>query len=516
MGSGDFFNNKISLLNSKQHITTAYLYYWEKRSLMHINPHLVRQYAALVIDLSKRIGKKNPPFPVVKLFLNTLLTIVNEGYCTEHSHNLHWLKISFKLAIKYNQAEIIEDILNAILNYEINNGFDKFPGLWGYGMELLNEYTSKVSVDLAEKVMLDMEDRFDRIENSLLQNDIDLHCAERAYDLLSSRYQKWSKSKLRNLFKRYSHLIEQKTTSLNIFNQLHQIEKLHKIARSLGYNEEAKILLIKIRELSPQILPNFKLISSNHPINKEHIDNLYQFFSKGEKEEIIKNLITVFSPRISEIGKQMKEDQKNYFYKQLLGEQIVGKKGIKSATLEPLNEKNEEKHLIKEISQSLVLSSLNFHVALEAAIIDGGLTGEDLYIYWTKSWSYRGDIKETLKRALDAYFNKNYIMFLSVIVPVIEGVIRNIIENVGGNVLKINDDDSQELITLGSLLRQPEAKKAFGEDVIIYLRTALTEKLGFNIRNNVSHGVFNDIDFNTQNADRVLHIFLLLSFFRTE
>lgn len=83
-------------------------------------------------------------------------------------------------------------------------------------------------------------------------------------------------------------------------------------------------------------------------------------------------------------------------------------------------------------------------------------------------------------------------------------------------MLKINEDDSQELLTLGSLLRLPEAKKAFGEDIIIYLRTALTEKLGFNIRNNISHGVFNDNDFNTQNADRVLHIFLLLSFFRSE
>lgn len=516
LGSGDFFNNKIALLNSKQHITSAYLNYWEKRSLTNINPHLVRQYAALVIDLSKRIGKKNPPFPVVKLFLNTVLSIVNERYCTEHSHNLHWLKISFKLAIKYNQAEIIEEILNTILNYEINNGFDKFPGLWGYAMEFLNEYTSQVPDDLAQKVMLDMEDRFDRIENLLLQNDVDLHCAERAFALLTSHLKKRDESKLRVLFDRYSKMIEQKASSLNIFNHLHEIEKLYKIAKSLSYNEETKRLLIKIRELSPQTLPNFKLISSDQLFNKELIDNLHLFFSKGEKKEIIRNLRTIFFPQIQKIREQMKENQKSYLFKQFMGEQIVGKKGIKSATLEPLNENNEERHLIKEISQSLVLSSLNFHVALDAAIIDGGLTGEDIYIYWSKSWSYREDIKETLKEALDAYFKKNYIIFLSVVVPVIEGIIRNIIEVVGGNVLKINKDDSQELLTLGNLLRLPEAKKAFSEDIIIYFRTVLTEKLGFNIRNNIAHGVFIDNDFNTQYADRILHIFLLLSFYKSE
>lgn len=423
LGSGDFFNNKITLLNSKQHITTAYLNYWEKRTLANINPILVRQYAALVIDFSKKVGKKSPPFTVVQHFLSNVLTIVNEGYCTEHSHNLHWLKISFKIAIRYNQVEIIEEVLNTILNYEINIGLDKSPGLWGFAIELLNTYSYQVSEDLAQKVMLDMEGRFDRIENLLLQNDVDLHCAVRAFDLLSSHFKKSDKSKLRDLFDRYSNMIVQKTSSLNIFNQLHEIEKLHKIARSLGYNEEAKILLIKIRELSPQTLPNFKLISTNQPINKELIDNLYQFFSMGEKDEIIRNLITIFSPRIPEIKKQMKENQKNYFFKKLLGEQLVGKNGIKSAILEPLNDKNEEKHLINDISKYLVLSSLNFHTALDAAIIGGGLTGEDIYIYWSKSWTYREDIKEILKKALDAYFNKNFIIFLSVIVPVIEGII---------------------------------------------------------------------------------------------
>lgn len=516
LGSGDFFNNKISLLNSKQYITTEYLNYWEKRALENINPILVRHYTALVIDFSKEVGKKNPSFTVVQLFLSKVLTIVNEGYCKEHADNLHWLKISFKLAIRYNQGKIVEEVLNTILNYEINNGFDKFPGLWGYAIELVKTYGSQVSEDLSQKVMLDMVGRFDRIENSLLQNDVNLHCAERAFDLLSSHFHKRDKSKLRVLFDRYSKMVKQKASSLNIFNHLHEIEKLYKVAKSLGYNEEAKALLIKIRELGPQTLPLFKLLSTSQSFNKELIDELYQFFSIGEKEEIIRSLITIFFPQIQKIKEQMKENQKNYLFKQLMREQVIGNKGIKSATLEPLNENNEEKHLIKDISQSLILSSLNFHIALDAAIFGGGLTVEDIYIYWTKSWYYREDIKGMLKEALNAYFNKNYIVFLSVIVPCIEGVIRNIIEAVGGNVLKVNEDDSQELLTLGTLLRLPEAKKAFGEDVIIYLRTALTEKLGLNIRNSVSHGAFTESDFNRQNADRILHIFLLMSFFRPQ
>src|SRR5690606_27765901 len=155
-------------------------------------------------------------------------------------------------------------------------------------------------------------------------------------------------------------------------------------------------------------------------------------------------------------------------------------------------------------------------VAMDAAIFDGGLTVEDLYIYWAKSGCYREDIQKTLKEALIAYFDKKYIVFLSIAVPIIENNIRNIIETVGGNILKVNEDGSQELLTLGSLLRLPEAKKEFGEDVIIYLRTVLTEKLGFNIRNSVSHGVFSDSDFNKLNADRVIHIFLLLSMFTVD
>jgi hypothetical protein len=452
----------------------------------------------------------------VQHFLRKVLIIVNEGYCTEHINNLRWLKVAFKLAIQYNQRKLVEEILNTILKYEISNGLDKFPGLWGYAADLVNAHSSQVSKDLAQKVMLDMEDRFDRIENSLLLNDFNLPCAQRAFDLLSPHFQKTDKSKLKQLFDRYSTMVQQKSSSLNIFNHLHEIEKLHKVPKSLGYNEEAKKILIKIRELSPQTLPLFKLLSSNQSFNKELIDHLYEFFSTGEKEEIIRNLITIFSPQIQKIKEQMKENQKNYLFKQFMGQQIIGKNGIKSATLEPLNEKNEEKHLINDISQSLILTSLNFHVALDAAIIDGGLTVEAIYSYWSKSWCYKEDVKGTLKEALNGYFNKNFIVFLSVIVPVIEGFIRGIIEAEGGNVLKVNEDDSQELLTLGNLLRLPEAKKAFGDDVVIYLRTALTEKLGWNIRNNLSHGVFTESDFNQQNADRILHIFLLLSSFTIE
>ena len=511
LGKGEFFNNSISLLDSKQHVTPEFLTFWEGRAMTPINPVLVRQYSALVIDISPKIRKSNPPFAIVRRFLEVVVSIVKYGYCGVHTYNLHWLEIAFYQAVRFNQVDDVTNILETILDYEVNNGSDKFPGHWGYAFEILNDKRSKVLKHTAKKVQIEMEGRFDRIEKTLIENEVDLNCAQRAFKLLSTYYNKYDKPSLKILFDRYAIIVKQKASTLNIFQHLKEIENLHLAAKSFGYHAEAKELLKSIRGLSAQTLPHFKLFSSEMQVNKELIDNLYQFFSEGEKDKIIQNLIVIFLPQIDKIREQMKADRQNYFFKQFLGEQIIGKGGIKTATLEPLNETNEKKHLIKNISQNISLSSLNLHTAFDAAILEVGLSSEDIFKFWMKSANYNKNVARTVQEGLKAYFDRNYIIFLCVIVPMIECIIRNNIEAVGGNVLKINPDESQELLTLGSLLTSPEAQTVFGEDLTLYIRTVLTERLGLNIRNDVAHGAYSDTDFNKIRADRIFHIFLLLS-----
>ena len=227
LGNGEFFNNRISLLDSKQHVSSEFLTFWESRAMANINPVLVRQYSALAIDFSRKIRNSNPSFLIVQRFLDAVLGIVKDGYCSVHTYNLHWLKIACYQAVRFNQVTYIDKILQTILEYEMNNGPDNFPGLWGYAFEILNEKRAKVLEETAKKIQIEMEGRFDRIEQTLLQNEVDLNSAQRAFKLLSTYYDKNDKPSLKILFDRYSIMVKQKAATLNIFQHLKEIENLH-------------------------------------------------------------------------------------------------------------------------------------------------------------------------------------------------------------------------------------------------------------------------------------------------
>ena len=59
-----------------------------------------------------------------------------------------------------------------------------------------------------------------------------------------------------------------------------------------------------------------------------------------------------------------------------------------------------------------------------------------------------------------------------------------------------------------------EAVKYMGEDIANYFREVLTDQYGWNIRNQVSHGLLASDSFNFGMADRLIHAFLMLGVFK--
>lgn len=51
---------------------------------------------------------------------------------------------------------------------------------------------------------------------------------------------------------------------------------------------------------------------------------------------------------------------------------------------------------------------------------------------------------------------------------------------------------------------------------MLYLLTFLADPRGYNLRNRLSHGLMRHEQFRRQNADRVIHVLLLLSLIRLD
>lgn len=121
-----------------------------------------------------------------------------------------------------------------------------------------------------------------------------------------------------------------------------------------------------------------------------------------------------------------------------------------------------------------------------------------------------------IEKGLDAFFANDYITAIHLLIPQIENAVRTIIEKTGGLTLKPSRNGGFHLKTFDELLRDEELNKALGEDFTNYFRILFTEQRGWNLRNDVCHGIANTGHFNYASADRVLHALLCLGFIKFE
>jgi hypothetical protein len=111
---------------------------------------------------------------------------------------------------------------------------------------------------------------------------------------------------------------------------------------------------------------------------------------------------------------------------------------------------------------------------------------------------------------LNAYFCEDYLVAIHLLIPQIEEAIRNLIEYSGGNVLKPSRNGGYQLRTFDDLLRDDLIERGLGENFANYFRILFTDQRGWNLRNEVCHGMANPNRFDAQTADRVIHGLLCL------
>ena len=120
-----------------------------------------------------------------------------------------------------------------------------------------------------------------------------------------------------------------------------------------------------------------------------------------------------------------------------------------------------------------------------------------------------------IKRALELYFNRDFIVFCHLIIPQIENVICNIVTLSGSSVLRPQRSGiGFQLKTLDELLRDASISDALTENGAYYLRLVLTDQRALNIRNLLCHGILPPESFDVHVANRLLHVLILLGLIR--
>ena len=99
-----------------------------------------------------------------------------------------------------------------------------------------------------------------------------------------------------------------------------------------------------------------------------------------------------------------------------------------------------------------------------------------------------------LLRGLQAGFCGDMLVAAHLLTPQLENSVRYVLESNGADISNLDSNLTQPVKIWGGLLSLPEIKNAFGDSLIFEFRGLMLEKLGYNFRNALSHGMTDDSD----------------------
>ncbi|PLW79948.1 hypothetical protein C0585_05120 [Candidatus Woesearchaeota archaeon] len=479
--------------------------YWEKRTNEAENPILMWKYTGLILEFKKPLTKEKPVFDIFVKHINSAIEIANGNYDKYKLHTFEKLKRALSLSISYKNDELINRIVNTIIEFEENNAIDDKAGLWGYAFEfLLNNDKVELDSEKKNKIIQDMEERFTRLTN---KESFNAWTAEKAGIILAEYYKK-NNDKI-NLSRIIECLCEAMESFSSKNNSTLFFEKTYSIYKNYGFNEKAEKSLIKLKELSKEVPDTLQTFSANFEISNEKIESLLKKLSEGSFGDVIKNNIIYFLPNKENTIKQLEDLAKTAPLNYVMPMKLINENGVTIAKIGSLME-DQKGHIIYQIYQNLLMISPLLTMSFENLIKNRIFTKEKVSNFLFLSPVFTKEQETFIKLSLENYFNENYIVFVSLIIPQIEKALRNLVEKSGGNILKPNKSEGFDVRLFHDVINDEIVKKTFGENAILYFKVFYLDKRGLNLRNNVCHGLFTEYSLNKDIANRVLHTLLIL------
>ena len=121
------------------------------------------------------------------------------------------------------------------------------------------------------------------------------------------------------------------------------------------------------------------------------------------------------------------------------------------------------------------------------------------------------DNKELIKTAIDRFFNDDYVSALHILVPQFENYFRTFFEWGGYATTSIRAATTQQEQTFNDFLHQPFVKDTIEPDLLFMIEFIMVDQLGYNLRNNIAHGLLELSAFRKSTCLMVIYLFFIVT-----
>ncbi len=496
-------------------ITPKTIDYWERRANAVVNPRLKMLYTGLVLDFKESVTGIRPDFNSIRK-ANIVATLdVAEALDPEFAYdNLELCVHALDMTVKIRNQELIERCIRVLIaNYKLlvsdNSQFPMpklFDGILRHRdlyPELIDYAACKLNEEFNHRESLAQKEGF--------KTDEHVHIMQKIAELLSECYKATKQEQLiLPILNRTTNAIRLSFDCRGGMWAQSMMEDMQKVYRKYHLYKAAAELYKDITEQGKNAKSEFKHVSFKLPISRELWKYHWQSKLDGADEDVVQYFLFRYIPNVEEATIKVSKDS---LFNLGIRVRKYDSFGIPTSNI-GTGKKPDEQRLFYTIDTNMKLTDviLNEHIN---RLKDKGLLDVDYIMnnLFKDSAVLLEEQRPILKRGLEAFVEKDYIVACHLLIPMFESAIRVLCKINGGDILrpKNNPDEGNEYKSLEGLLSQDCVINAFGENITTYFRVLLTDSSGGNLRNNISHGILSSSSFNAAVANRIFHAFLLLS-----
>lgn len=504
---------------SRKSIDAETIKYWSKRAREANHPVLVERYADAAFDLAHLVEEK-PDHTLAQLAIDSIIEVCKEGL-VEGIYQRQDIHRALSLARKIADKDRLKLVVSEIIRIEREIAEDDKPGLWGFAFNWLvlqEKNPSNLEESQIQDLVKELEDRLTRL---LGADDPDPWGVECVVNLLAPYYAKKEEAEnmLRVLLALEDAYRRNGRSNSDALLKLNYIEKLDALYRQNGklpgMRAHIERIAKELPEASKKAVDSMQTISTPFEIKAEDIERMKEsIFGKGgvdpgPMKEIITRLIASFLVKREGVERQVDKYAKEFVFQFIVQQRRMSSDGRTEVIIPPLGE-DYEAHVFNQAFQNMQFDAPFLQIAMDT--FKERFTLAQIEEYLSQSILFQNEDQDYLHEGLKAYWEGTYLTASQNFLPYIEAGFRRLIERGGGVVLRPGVKyGGYEYRSLDSLLEEEIINRVFGFDISFHFKMLLTHPLGWNLRNNLAHGIGLSTFFRADVADRLFHLLLILS-----
>lgn len=306
---------------------------------------------------------------------------------------------------------------------------------------------------------------------------------------------------------------EELESKSQFFNASFYYKNSLKMYREVGDSAKQKICKGKLVEMNKKAVNEFHEVGFEQKIPKEKMEQeMKELFGlmDGDLSTVLDNIgrCATFNPKIKDIEKTA--NSPTPLSAMIATNVTFDEKGniVKGSDDGMYSWKMQ----IYRISQGII-TELYLNKLFNALISSGKFTAKDLISeFEKKKFISEGDLK-ILTKGIEAYFEKDYVSALHILVPKLEALFLKLSEALGVDIIGLGSgkEISTQTRTLSEAhLDSPTFRGVWGDDLCEQLNFVLFRPLGYKLRHRVAHGDITFEECNFTNATLVLYFYIVL------